>query len=292
MKGSHAIYILCKWNQTISLRDALTRVHQDGSVDISILSLAAQHLLPSSTDAFRRSSSRQSTEIAGSILSHRHATRDGDDIVIWSLLTSIHVFKDPERMWRAKIGHRIATAYLMSNSPRLAATRGFTWAPRTPYIRRPESSSRNDLLGPYNAFDGGDSELGLITSDGLLAEWQVYNVERDDAELYQDSPVTITSVSADGQRVQEILPGHRIKNHCWQMAIELYSEYQAVILIQPKPSGRSGSYRAAKDRGESHGEVFALCASHNKQKWVWKGSQSWPRSVPLPPLLMEELLIM
>ena len=89
MKGSHAIHLLCKSNRIISLRDILTEIHQTGSVDISLLCLAAQHLIPSSTDSFRKRSSRQSTEVAGSLLSHRHATRENDDIVIWSLLSSI-----------------------------------------------------------------------------------------------------------------------------------------------------------------------------------------------------------
>ncbi|KAI9786678.1 MAG: hypothetical protein M1839_006229 [Geoglossum umbratile] len=291
MKGNHAIHLLCKFNRTIPLLYILTRIHQAGCVDISVLSLMEQHLLPSSTDASRRRASRQSAEAAGTLLSHRHATREGDEIVIWSLLSGPRAFNAAEQMWKAKINQRIATAYLMSNSPRLEGVRAFSWAPKTPYVRRLGMNPSSDPLGPYNSFDGADSEFGLITPKGLIADWQVYDVERDDAELYQNAPVTVTSVSTDGKRTEEILPGHRIKNTCWQMAIELYSEYEHVALIQPGAFLRPGPYRAAKHRGESHGEVFAICASRDMQTWVWKGVRSWPHSMPLPPLSTEELLI-
>jgi hypothetical protein len=291
MKGSHAIHLLCKFNRTISLRDALICVHQTGCVDISILSLMTQHLLPSSTDAFRRRSSRLSTEEAGNLLSHRHATREGDDIVIWSLLSGPRVFNAAEQMWKARMNVRIATAYFMSNSPRLEDIRGFSWAPATPYARQLDSNPRNDPLGPYNCFDGAGSEFGLITPKGLVADWQVYNVELEDAEMYQDGPVTAVSVSKDGKRTEEILPGHRINNKCWRIAIELSEEYEHVALIQPTAFLRTGPYHAAKNRGESHGEVFAICVSHDIQTWVWKGVWEWPRAVPLPLLLTEELLI-
>jgi hypothetical protein len=144
MKGSHTIHLHCRFNRTISLRDALICVHQTGCVDNSILSLLTQHLLPSSTDAFRRRSSRLTTEEAGNLLSRRHATREGDDIVTWSLLSGPCVFNVAEQMWKARMNVRIVTAYLMSNSPRLENVRGFSWAPATPYTRRLGSSPGND----------------------------------------------------------------------------------------------------------------------------------------------------
>jgi hypothetical protein len=291
MKGSHALYLLCRFNKIISLREVLIEIHQSGSVDIGILCLSAQHLVPSSTEAFRRSSSRQSTEIAGNLLSHRHATRENDDIVIWSLLSSTSVFQNAEDMWKSKIKHRIATAYLMSNAPRLEATRGFSWAPKTPYIRGSNYGPSQDPLGPYNSFEGSNSELGLITSRGLVAQWLVYNVIWENAPLYHDSPVTMVTLSATGERTEEIIPGQRIRNNCWRLAKSFREEYEHVIFIQPLIESETRAYNAATNRGESHGNVFAICASHDEEHWVWKAVQSWPRSVPLPGLTPDELLI-
>lgn len=290
MKGSHAIHLLCKSNKIISLRDILTEIHQNGSVDIGILCLTTQHLIPSSYDAFRRSSSRQSTEVAGSLLSHRHATRENDDIVIWSLLSSTSVFHNAEEMWKSKIRHRIATAYLISNTPRLSV-QGFSWAPKTPYVRSLGHGPSTDLLGPFNSFEGSDSEVGLITSKGLLAEWLVYNLVLEDAPLYQDAPVTMITLSTTGERTETILPGHRTRNNCWATAQSFRGEYEHVILIQPLVDSGSRPYNAAKNRGESHGDVFAICASHDQELWIWKAVQEWPQSVPLPSLFSEKLLI-
>ncbi|CAG8956649.1 hypothetical protein HYFRA_00011960 [Hymenoscyphus fraxineus] len=291
MKGSHAIYILCRFNKTISLRDALIEIHQFGSVDISILCLTAQHLIPSSTEAFRRSSSRQSTEVSGSLLSHRHATRDNDDIVIWSLLSTIHVYHNAEDMWRSKIGHRIATAYLLSNTPRLEGTRGFSWAPKTPYIRIESEGPTRNLLGPYHSFEGSNSELGQITPRGLLAEWLVYYIALEDALLYQDSPVTMTELSVTGERKETVLPGHKTINNCWSLAQSFCDTYEHVILIQPRVNSRSVAYNAANNRGETHGDVFAICVSQDEDRWTWKSVQAWPRSISSPPFFSDTLLI-
>jgi hypothetical protein len=98
MKGCHNLQVLCKDSKTLSLRDTLTQVHQVGRIDLAVLFLSMQHLLPSSTDPFRRASSRKSLEFAGSLLSHRHAARKRDDIVIWSLISGIHVHFDAESL--------------------------------------------------------------------------------------------------------------------------------------------------------------------------------------------------
>ncbi|RDW57268.1 hypothetical protein BP5796_12718 [Coleophoma crateriformis] len=294
MKGSHAIHILCKSNRVISLREALARTHQSGSVDIAILCLTAQHLIPSSTEAFRRSSSRQSTEVAGSLLSHRHATRENDDIVIWSLLSSPTVFKSAEQMWKSKINHRVATAYLISNTPRIDNIKGFSWAPKTPYIRMSTDHLSSDPLGPYNSFEGSNSELGLVTRHGLLAQWLVYHVLWDDAPIYRDYPVTMTSLSVSGERTQTVLPGQRIKNKCWELVESFRGHYANVVLLQPLMTSGGQAYDRSRNRGESHGDVFAICVSHDMERWTWKAVQAWPSSgslASLPPLVSDKLLI-
>jgi hypothetical protein len=291
IRGNHAIYLLCMFNQAVSLRDALIRVHHEGSIDLAILFLAAQHLLPASTDAFRNSSSRRSVEEAGSLLSHRHATRDSDDIVIWSLLSGIRVFDTAEAMWKSKVNHRIRTGYLMTRTERVQNLRGFSWAPSSPYVRRPSARSGEPPGSHFLAFDGEGSETGIVTAQGLSAVWLVHDVDKDESSIYKDAPATATFQNDDGTHTKTELSGHRIRNHSWQTAIDLLESHAYVRLLQPKSSRSSEPYRAAKDRGETHGPLVAICTSEDEKHWRWNGVYEWSRSVPLPQFDSDEIML-
>ena len=258
---------------------------------MAILFLAMRHLLPASTDGFRNSSSRKRLEEAGNLLSHRHATRDGDDIVIWSLLSDIRVYDTAEMMWKGKIKRRINTGYLMTTTPRLHGVPGFSWAPSSPYVRRPAAASGSLSKSHFFSFDGEGSESGTITVMGLRAEWLVYNVDKDQARLYQDAPVTAKFLNSDGSHSAEILPGHRVLNPCWQAAALLLDSNRLVILIQPQSSKNAGPYDATRNRGETHGPLIAVCTSGDGERWQWKGVYEWSRSIPLPEFVTEEILL-
>lgn len=93
----------------LSFYDLVLRLHQHGRVDLSILSLVAQHLIPAYLQLVGREWNRPKYAEdwddpgwaisgivdpfeAGSLLSHRHASREGDDVIIWSLLCTQSVF--------------------------------------------------------------------------------------------------------------------------------------------------------------------------------------------------------
>ena len=92
------IHLLCKNNTVVSLKEVIRYVYREGALDIAILLLTAPHFLPSIDDrelASPKSEDREqfkagylTIETSGSLLSHRPASRPGDDIVIWSLLIS------------------------------------------------------------------------------------------------------------------------------------------------------------------------------------------------------------
>ena len=46
MRGRNNLYLLCKWNKSICIRDTIKAVHEAGRIDLAILFSAAQHLLP------------------------------------------------------------------------------------------------------------------------------------------------------------------------------------------------------------------------------------------------------
>lgn len=290
LKGSHNLQLLCLNETTLSLRDSLILLQREGRLDLTALILAARHLMPSSTDAFRRASSRKSIESAGSLLSHRHATRPGDDIVIWSLISNINVFFNAEEMWKGLVGRKVRTAFLMSTSPRLSNVHGFSWAPETPYIRQ-ASEGAAKFLGPFLVHEGSGSEVGLITSRGLQGDWKVYRLDPSDDELFKDGPTTFITITDDGERKENVIESSRIRNRCWERAMELFGHHSEVALIQPVTLGLKIGGSFSSGRGESHGTVFAICVSGDGTRWHWEGVDSWPQSIKLPVTEQDTILI-
>ena len=189
-RARRTIHLLCRNNAVVSLKQVIETVHRNGMLELGLLCLAMPHFLPPFDDhvmAELRSGGQGqkfeagylSIDTSGDLLSHRPASRPGDDVVIWSLLLSKStVFNDAEAFWKAMQGPifrpaavtgrgaRIRTGYLISSAPRLK-TRGLGWAPASPTFRFSSHSATDGLSGS----DGGASEPGWITPDGLVADW-------------------------------------------------------------------------------------------------------------------------
>jgi hypothetical protein len=105
-------------------------VSRNGNIDIANLFLSAQHLLPTQLyitgvpkddprqlrpwAVNRRKGFVSVTEAAG-LLSHRHASRPGDEVVIWGLLTGDEVFFRAEDLWCKQEGQNFPTCWLVSS---------------------------------------------------------------------------------------------------------------------------------------------------------------------------------
>lgn len=294
-RGNHALHLLCKNNKTVSLRETWGRVYLEGSIDLAVLSLATRHLLPRSTDAFRNGPSQRSVEYGGSLLSHRHASRDGDDIIIWTLLSDVQLSDTAETMWKHRIKFRIKTGYLMTITERVENVRGFSWAPSSPYVRRSSKVSADPISSRYLSFDGEGSESGLVTAKGLFAIWLVYDVDGTDVTSCKDNSTSMISKDDQGTSPSGTFNGHHTHNVCWQTAISLRASQKRVRLLQPKSSKGAEPYRAARDRGETHGPLIAICTADNRDDenmpWHWNGVYEWPRSVVLPHFLLDEFFL-
>lgn len=294
-RANHALHLLCKNNEMVSLRETLARVYLQGSIDLAVLSLATRHLLPMSSDAFRNAQYRRSVEYGGSLLSHRHASRDGDDIIIWTLLSDLQISDTAETMWKHRIKYRIKTGYLMTRTERVQNVRGFSWAPSSPYVRRSSHVSGDPTDSRFLSFDGEGSELGLVTAKGLRAIWLVYDVDGTDIKSHDDNPASMISKDDNGAYSTENIRGHHTQNVCWQTAISLRASQKWVRLLQPKSSNGAEPYRAAKDRGETHGPLIAICTADNydveDMRWHWNGVYEWPRSVSLPQFILDDMLL-
>jgi hypothetical protein len=161
---------LCQRGAIVSVRQCINRVVKEGNIDLGTLLVAAQHLFTRDDPNVPRS-----IEKAGNLLTHRYATRPGDDVVIWSLLCSRILLTDVKMLWKSKIDTKITTAYLFNNAPRVEDVDGFGWAPQTPGSTFKGGVTGEDSLN-HLPMDGYGSEQGLITRCGLQATWMAYEV--------------------------------------------------------------------------------------------------------------------
>jgi hypothetical protein len=147
----------------------------------------------------------------------------------------------------------------------------------------------------FLSFDGEGSELGLVTAKGLRAIWLVYDVDGTDVKSCEDGPTSMISKDDNGAYSTENFRGHHTQNVCWQTAISLRASRKWVRLLQPKSSRGAEPYRAAKDRGETHGPLIAICTADNydveDMRWNWNGVYEWPRSVSLPQFILDDMLL-
>lgn len=200
-RARRTVHLLCKNNAVVSLQRVMQMVCQKCALEIGILLLAMSHCLPPLDDrelAREKGEARQrfqagylEVETSGHLLSHRPASRPGDDVVIWSLLIAEKmIFNNAEAFWNAmkgpilqlsedtgriySRGASISTGYLVSKAPRLKV-KGLSWAPATPTFPYSAQSDANGL----NSYDEGHTASGNITPDGLVAPWWLWKFDID-----------------------------------------------------------------------------------------------------------------
>ena len=288
-RGNHAARLLCKNNKTVSLRQIWARIYLEGRIDLAVLSLSSRHLLPRSSDGDHDPLPKKSVEDGGSLLSHRQASRDGDDIVIWTLLCDVQICEKTGTMWRNRVGHRINTGYLMNMTERVQNVQGFSWAPSSPYVRRMNKASRDPNDSLILSFAGEGSEQGKLTAKGLRAVWLIYDMTEDDAKPSVGASTTVPSKN------HSLASGSNPQNVCWDTAVSLRKTKKWVRLLHPKSSRGAEPYPATRDRGRTHGPLIAICTTANGDaedvRWHWNGVYEWPRSVALPQFDLDEVML-
>ena len=294
-QGRSSVYVLCKNNVTVPLRETVEIVHRQGCIDIALFLLTAPHLLPSSTGQQQKSSKRPqkdiyscrdgflSLETGGSLLSHRAASRPGDDVVIWSLLIDFKVHNDAESLWRSSIGRVVSTSYLLSSAPRLTVP-GFRWAPASPTAKL--ASDPSAIVRPrLISYDGVGSEPGVVTSDGFKSEWLKYDFVGQGKHL--KLPAALLELWI-----------HREERSCRINMRRIRKQYmrgfQSGILLRPATVEKTSGLPAV-DRFDASRILLAICATNQKYYywkkpeddrvfWEWRGVYEWDMSEPLPKL--------
>ena len=288
-RGRESIHILCKDNAIISLRKSVEIVYDQGSIDIAILLLSAPHLLPPREKKYHKMVSIDHgagfllVQTAGSLLSHREASRPGDDIVIWSLLHGDKVDKTAKAFWKSKQTMSLSTSFLVSSVPRLKE-RSLGWAPASPtaqLVRMRINGPQIRLL----AYDGTESDSGLIEKDGFVAPWLMYDFTGScigakglSSIMEIDLPPENKSCSANLREIRR----RYLKGHLWG------------ALLRPIAS-RSYSKPAAY-RGDTSKTLVVVCATNKRFMypgerderihWRWKGVYEWDMAEPLPKFVL------
>ncbi|KAL8673505.1 MAG: hypothetical protein Q9168_002062 [Polycauliona sp. 1 TL-2023] len=274
MRGRFGLYLLCRDNRIVYMKDLLKSVTQEGRVDLITLFLGRDYLFPAldlscieilgtniaSEENLQTARGFISIDEAAALLSHRHATWKGDDLLIWSLMIDDFPNKSPVEMWRGQIGKEIRTGSLISSAQRVQDHRGLGWAPYLP-TALPHTTQSTVGAKSYPAYDGCETSSGLISDDGLRAKWLVYEISDD----FHSSKTYM-------QHLSPYLGG-----------------YESGALLQAMPC-RGPRNVPVPYRG-ALGAVVVVCGSHNKIAWEWKGVYEWERDVQLPSFTIQELLI-
>ncbi|KAK5651034.1 hypothetical protein OQA88_1497 [Cercophora sp. LCS_1] len=213
------IYLLGKDDTTVGLKEMLWRVWSTGDISLSNLFFTTPHLIPT-PNYYRASSGWEGSKIletlsvdkAAAVLNNRHATRPGDDVVIWSLLCEEAPSYTAQELWTSLQARRlpveVSTAFLVSDAPRLppaSGISGLSWAPQRPNLPGEQRYLRGDL-GNFVTVSDENCEKGIITRKGLLAEWRIAQFQVDLSDVTNLPPTTMKYLESLGSKY---LAGYR-----------------------------------------------------------------------------------
>jgi hypothetical protein len=315
MRGRKNMHLLCKNDEVLSFYDLVLRLHQHGRVDLSALSLVAQHLIPAylrlvgcewNRPKYAEDWDDPGWEIsgivdpfeAGSLLSHRHASREGDNVVIWSLLCTQSVFYTAQSLWTNGMlmkGRLIPIGFLISSLPRLRKEKGLSWAPSQPDL--PPTDVNETHIRRFPAFSAHNSRRGIFTGTELRALWLRCLVKCPKSEGYSSSSLrewmrnlkktkNATSrkrvpqerESPIQERIDKIVSQH-LKNFRWG------------ALLRPVVDDGSTDfgghfieeyYVPFDYEGVADGPLVAIVGSNDNQKWTYLDIFEWTNNVELP----------
>ena len=324
-RARRTLHILCEKNVVLPLKEVIEIVHRKGALEIGNLLLANPHFLPPLNDrelARSISKTRQefeeghlAIELSGSLLNHRAASRPGDDFVIWSLLMSEeNIFYSAEEFWKSMQGEAlrsvadtgdifssaagISTGFLVSSAPRLKE-KGLTWALASPALH----ASTNVEEDSYTGYDGGESYRGLITTDGLIADWLLFKF--DGCSFW----LTVKSIISRlwGQDISCRYPQNLAK-----IRAKYLRGYRWGTILCPIQSNTNNPSMGDwwEEGGRMRRTVVAVCATNETKGpvaekytfnnstptrvkwdyheevvgWQWRGTYVWDDSEPLPPM--------
>ncbi|KAF2102699.1 hypothetical protein NA57DRAFT_71686 [Rhizodiscina lignyota] len=288
MRGRRHIHVLCKDEAVVSVQKALEVVHQRGNVDLATLVLTSQHMLPwldrvKIVDYYDPDNSPLDISEATLLLVNRHASRPGDDVVIWTLLVGPEPFFDLIDFWRDSWtkGLEVRTGFLMSDIPRLQDVPGLRWAPSQPRLgnsTRTFPSSRapqHRVSASYEqVFDGIGSRYGRILRGGAFAAvWQIHKFVPWDTDIDLD-----TGLSKTQRVLKDIATQYTLGN-------------TRALILRPASHFPLSEDQVILYKGSGGGPLVAVVSNHREHAWRWQGLYEWPLDVELPNFYEQYLRI-
>lgn len=300
MRGRNHLHVLCKDEQTVSLKFLLENVLSKGSLDLISLFADAHHLVPNRQESLRQQVTtaqvRQNLagmvelEEAACLLSRRHASRAGDEVVIWSLLSGGEPHQTAEAFWRQHLAddplaqgapgtvqwilsQRISyktvfrSAFLVSSAPRLQID-GLRWAPT-----RPAPDAQMQLDGRKRAFHPVRGETSVPTflyPHGLEGEWQIFSF------------ATTSQVDTEEPWWQFPFNRPRLYNS-WlfnqrQVEAKYLRSYRYGALLKPLSERDEFRQKEVYKVHTEDNEVLVVVAGSNTDldTWTWIAVIAWP----------------
>ena len=297
MRGRSHLYLLCKNEQTISLKCLLDNVLREGSLDLIALFADNRHLVPLRPKALRHTevgkigqelAGMVDTEEAACLISRRHASRPGDEIVIWSLLCGGAPHQTAEAFWkehqeddpqadatvskwsqasRISYDKSFRVAFLMSSAPRLQIE-GLQWAPA-----RPAPAAQKQLCGDSHEFypvRGESSRFASLSPRGLEAAWRFWSFAvTHEEEPWWEFPFNDSYLVNSYWRVQ------------YQIEVAYLQSYKYGALLRPLVDAqRSFSDEDAEmypRTADDGGDLVVIAGSDtDTDRWTWVTVIVWP----------------
>ena len=292
MRGRSGIHLLCLENRCVSVQELLRLVHNGGRIDLATLVLARAYLFPPADlgdfelfpdkivpDPEGREIRQGFMNIgeAAALLSHRHATRDADDLLIWSLLIGDLEDESSVEMWKRQVGKRIATGCLVSSAPRIVGHSGLGWAPSRPTASRRAGDASSLSSKTYPAYDGAETKRGLITAQGLRAKWLVHEFPLVASPAVQEEVPKLPSSSLP-EPIAKITT-HYLSGCRWGALLQALP--CKGVLQRNIPVMYCGSTCP----------VMVICGSMDGVNWEWKDIYEWETNAPLPQFVMKDILL-
>lgn len=287
MRGVADQHLLCKHDQTISLNSLINDVNQGGSVELACMFLTSDHLSIWSSDHRSGATTTKKTsrsvrylqpEESACLLSRRFASRDGDDVTIWSLLCGEKVYKSAADFWKqqSKVSKIILTSFLISSAPRIRECRGLSWAPSQPGLIYRSTQAGTKV---YFAYDGNGSEPGYYDGDGLRATWLVHEFPG-----LQQLPWSKLKTRLRGKSEASLKP----------LAQEFLKDFRWGALLQAINTNRGMHSRmkiAAPRMDDTKSALMGLIGSHDRIEWHWLGVHEWNERFEMPAFERKAIII-
>ena len=290
MRGRRNVHVLFKNHKILSVNGTIQKMVRYGRIDPTVLFLTSHHLLPRDPHdplyEYSRGSGKKPrwNPLDGSIvqestcyLNHRHASRQGDETVIWSLLCGTQVYDSAEAFWKARIGRVLYTDFLLASAPRLQNCPGSGWAPSRPTLQcLNPARGRTSSTTVYAATDGFGSEPGHITPHGLEAYWRVCEWSASKRKIPLKAWIMLNPDLMG-------MPMFR------ELALKYLCQFQRVALISA--IHRDGFDTPAYHKADADGPLYALAASRDEKNWEWQRTYEWASSDNMPIFQREKILL-